>query len=150
MHRFFMTLAISALAVQPTVAGVETDVVSIVHQWAQGFNKGDGKSIAESCAEQAFIVDDFPPHEWSGTGACTRWLTDFQIFAKQAAITDAVISVGKPGHVDVTADVAYVVAPVTLTYQAMGKPAKLSGIITVVLRKGAASWRITALTWADL
>src|SRR4051794_13567397 len=105
MHRFLMTLAISALPVQTTVAGGETDVVSIVHQWAQGFNKGDEKSIAESCAEHASLVDDFPPHEWSGTGACTRWLADFQIFARQAAITDAVIAVGKPGHVDVTADV---------------------------------------------
>jgi ketosteroid isomerase-like protein len=124
--------------------------VSIVHLWAAGFNKADGKLIAASCAEQAAIVDDFPPHEWSGPGACARWFTDFQAFAKQAEITDAIVAVDKAGHVDLTADAAYVVAPVTLTYRAKGKPVKLNGIIAVVLRQQAGSWHITALTWADL
>ena len=146
----FIALAMSVLAIQPAKTSVATDVVSIVHLWADGFNRADGRAIAASCAEQASIVDDFPPHEWSGTGACARWFTDFQTFAQRADVTDAVVAIDEPGHVDVTADAAYVVAPVTLTYRAKGKPAKLKGIITVVLHQRTGSWHITALTWADL
>jgi hypothetical protein len=37
-----------------------------------------------------------------------------------------------------------------LVYRVKGEPAKLDGIITIVLRKDAANWRITSLTWADV
>ena len=106
MQRFLILVAISVLAVEATAAGVAADVTSVVHQWADGFNKADLRLIAASCADEASVVDDFPPHEWNGAEACTRWFEDFRAFARRADITDAVITVGEPGHVDITADVA--------------------------------------------
>jgi len=45
-----------------------TAVVAEVHQFVDGFNKGDMKVMAASCAEQASFLDEFPPHEWHGGG----------------------------------------------------------------------------------
>ncbi len=149
MHKLFVALVVSALAVGSATADVQADVMAVVRQWADGFNKGDVKSMTASCADQAAVVDDFPPHEWHGAGACSKWFNDFQTFAKQAEITDPVIAVGTPWHIDVTGEIAYVVAPATLIYRKKGKPAELVGIITVVLNNGTANWRITSLTWSD-
>jgi ketosteroid isomerase-like protein len=108
------------------------------------------KSIAGSCADQSSVIDDFPPHEWHGAGACSKWFGDFQTFAKAAEIADPTIAIGKIWHIDVTGEVAYVVASATLAYQKKGNPAKLRAIITAILQKGAVDWRITALKWSDL
>jgi len=150
MHRLLISLAISLLAVEVAAASVETELTSVVQQWADGFNKANAELIAASCADEASVVDDFPPHEWKGAGACTRWFTDFQAFATRVNIADAVITVGEPGHVDITGDVAYVVTPMKLAYRSKGKPASLDGIVTIILRNGAAGWRITSVTWADV
>jgi ketosteroid isomerase-like protein len=147
MHKFLIALAMSVLAVGPAAASTKTDVMSVVHQWADGFNKGDAKSIAGSCASQSSVIDDFPPHEWHGAGACSKWFDDFQTFAKAAEFAEPTIAIGKIWHIDVTGEVAYVVASATLTYQKKGSPAKLRATITAILKKGAVDWRITALTW---
>ena len=149
MHKLFIALVVSALAVGSATADVQADVMSVVRQWADGFNKSDVKSIKASCADQASVVDDFPPHEWHGAGACSKWFDDFQTFATQAEITAPLIAVGAPWHVDVTGEIAYVVAPATLIYKKKGKPAELVGIVTLVLHRGPADWRITSLTWSD-
>jgi ketosteroid isomerase-like protein len=46
-------------------------------------------------------------------------------------------------------DLAYVVAPTTLSFQRKGKLVKDKGILTVTLRKGASGWRMTAWVWSD-
>ena len=150
MHKFLIALAIAVLAVRPATASTKTDVMSVVHQWADGFNKGDVKSIAASCADQTSVIDDFPPHEWHGAGACSKWFGDFQTFAKAAEIAEPTIAIGKIWHIDVTSEVAYVVASAALTYQKKGNPAKLGATITAILQKGAVAWHVTALTWSDL
>jgi len=61
------------LAAGPAAASVQTDVMAAVHQFVDGFNKGDLKASQAACAEQMFILDDVPPHEWHGAGAFTRW-----------------------------------------------------------------------------
>ena len=83
MHKLFIALVVSALAVGSATADVQADVMSVVRQWADGFNKSDVKSIKASCADQASVVDDFPPHEWHGAGACSKWFDDFQTFASK-------------------------------------------------------------------
>jgi hypothetical protein len=149
MHRLFTVIAVTVLATGPAVATDRTDVMSVVHQFVDGFNKGDMNSTIAPCAEQTSIVDDFPPHEWHGAGACSKWFSDFQAYVKANKVTDPAVTVGKPWHVDVTADLAYVVAPTTFTLNKNGKPVKEIGILTVSLKKAGAVWRMTGWAWAD-
>ena len=149
MRKLFTALAASALLAGAASATDKTDVMSVIHQWIDGFNKGDMKSMAAACAEQAAIIDDFAPHEWHGPGTCARWSRDFQAYAQAGEITEPAVIIGKPWHIDVTADRAYVVAPTTFAFKRKGQPVTDKGIITMALQKNANVWRITGWAWAD-
>jgi len=124
-------------------------VIASVHQFVDGFNKGDTKAIVAACADQTSILDEFPPHEWHGTGACAKWVNDFDADAKMNGITDGVVTLSKPSHVDVTADRAYVVIPANYHFKQKGKPtSEVGSIITLTLQKGPSGWQITGWAWA--
>lgn len=127
-----------------------TGAMAPVHQFIDGFNKGDMKSAIAACADEASVIDDFPPHEWQGTGACGKWADGFDAIAKKEGITDARIILGKPRHVDVTVDRAYVVVPVTLVSKQKGKQKRLPGMFTASLHKETGGWRISGWAWTDL
>lgn len=149
MRKLFGVFVIAVLAAGPVAATEKTDVMMSVHQFIDGFNKGDVKTALAACAEQTSIVDDFPPHEWHGPGACATWANDFGADAQKNGITDSFVTLGKPRHVDITADRAYVVAPVTYAYKRRGKPVQETGAtITLALQKVTAGWRITGWAWA--
>jgi ketosteroid isomerase-like protein len=149
MRRILITLVLAALTQGTTAAQDKTAVMAPVHQFADAFNKGDTKTLVAACADQASIIDDFPPHEWHGSGACAKWIRDFDAAAKKDGLTDGVVTLGSPRHIDITADRAYVVVPADYTYKEKGKALKETGsTFTVVLKKGAAGWRIVAWAWA--
>jgi hypothetical protein len=148
MHKILVALAVALLAAGSAAATEKTDVMVPLHQFVDAFNKGDIKAAVAQCAEQTSIIDEFPPHEWHGAGACSTWANDFDADAKKNGITDGIVTLGKPRHVDVTADKAYVVVPANYTFKQKGKPVKEMGsTLTVALQKAAAGWRITGWTW---
>jgi hypothetical protein len=149
MYKLLMTVALIILAAGLTLADDKTDVMMPVHQFIDGFNKGDVKTAVAACADETSIIDEFPPHEWNGTGACSKWASDFDADAKKNGITDGAVTLGKPKHIDVTADRAYVVVPANYAYKMKGKPMKeIGSILTLALAKSEAGWRITAWSWA--
>jgi hypothetical protein len=123
--------------------------MATVHQFIDGFNKGDEKSALAACASPASIIDEFPPHAWQGPTACADWAHAYDVNAKENGITDGFVTLGTPWHVDVTGDRAYVVVPVKYAYKRSGRPIEESGsVFTVALQKFKAGWRIDAWTWA--
>ncbi len=149
MNRILIALAVAGSAAAQTPGTESSAVVATVHQFVDGFNKGDTKMSLAACALQTSIVDDFPPHEWHGAGACAKWMDDFDADARKNAITDGIVVLSSPTHVDVTADRAYFVAPATYTYKKSGKPVREAGsTITVALQKSREGWRITGWAWA--
>ena len=130
-------------------ASPQTDVMTVVHQFVDGFNKGDAKTALATCASQTLIIDEFPPHVWQGTNACSAWATDYEADAKKNGVTYGVVTLAEPKHVDITGDVAYVVVPADYVYNKNGKPMKETGsLFTLVLQKGASGWRIIGWAWA--
>jgi len=76
-------------------------------------------------------------------------VADFDIDAKKNGITEGVVALGSPSHVDVTADRAYVVIPANYAFKQKGKPvSEVGSIITLTLQKIPAGWRITGWAWA--
>ena len=148
MHKIIVAFAI-ALLTAPALASDKTDVMAVVHQFNDSLNKGDVKSALATCASPVSIIDEFPPHEWQGATACADWANAFETSNKQNGITDAIATIGKPWHVDITGDRAYVVVPAKFTYKQHGKRVTESGsILTVALQKGADGWRMTGWAWA--
>jgi hypothetical protein len=148
MNRIAIGLLFAALAAGPAIAAEKDDVMLPIRQFVDGFNKGDVKSAVAACAEQTSIIDEFPPHEWHGAGACQTWANDFDADAKKNGITDGKVTLGKPRHIDVAGDRAYVAVPTTFAYKLKGKPTKETGsMLTISLQKGPAGWRMTGWAW---
>lgn len=121
MHKVLQVLALITFAtfsVVQTSGSAETVVLAPVRQFVDAFNKGDIKTMLASCADQTSILDEFPPHEWHGTGSCAKWVSDFDADAKKNGITDEVVALSKPSHVDITGDRAYLVISRELQLQA--------------------------------
>ncbi len=149
MQRILLALALAALIVGPVAASETAEVMVPVRQFLDGFNKGDLKLMLAAGAEQMSILDEFPPYEWHGAGAFAKWMSDYDVDAQKNKITDGVVTFGKPRHVDVSGDRAYVVMPADYKYKLNGKPdGEVGSIITITLQKGPAGWRITGWAWA--
>lgn len=149
MQKILIALALAVLTAGPLVASENTDVMATVQQLVDAFNKNDTKSLLAACTDQMCIIDEFPPHEWHGAGTCSKWLTDYDADAKKNGITAGNVTIGKPRHVDVTGDRAYVVALANYTYKQNGKPMKETGSTwTFTLQKVEAGWRVTGWAWA--
>ncbi len=149
MIRILCAMSVAILAVTPVGASDKTDVMATVHQFVDSFNKGDTKTAAAACADQTSIIDEFPPHEWHGSGACLRWMADYDADAAKNGITGGVVTLGTPRHIDIMADRAYVVIPSNYAFQRKGKPVKeIGSMFTFALAKGATGWRITGWAWA--
>jgi hypothetical protein len=144
-----MAVVVAASAAAQTGTDREAAVLSTVSQFVDSFNKGDTKTAAAACAEQTSIIDEFPPHEWHGVAACLTWLNDYDVDAKKNAITDGFVTLGKPRHIDITSERAYLVVPADYVYKKDGKPVKETGsMLVLALRKDASGWRITGWSWA--
>src|SRR5579872_5169683 len=149
MHRILVVFFLVAVSPAQTPGSAQTAVLGSVHQFIDVFNKGDTKTLVAACAGQASILDEFPPHEWHGAGACAKWISDFDADAKKNGITDGVVTLNAPTHVDVTGDRAYVVVPANYSFKVKGKSVGETGsIITLALVKSAGGWKIMGWDWA--
>ena len=152
MYKIIVAFVV-ALAVVPAIASKaaasdKSDVMATVNQFNDSLNKGDTKTALAACAAPSSIIDEFPPHQWQGATACADWANDFDAYNKKSGITHPIAKLGKPRHVDITGDRAYVVVPATYTYKQKGKPVTESGsILTVALQKLADGWRMTGWAW---
>ena len=149
MKKLVIAFSVAFLTAVPAAADDKKDVMVPVNQFVDAFNKGDGGTAAAACADETSILDEFPPHEWHGSGACLKWMSDYDADAKKNGITDGLVTLGTPKHIDVSGDRAYVVIPSNYTFKMKGKPVKETGsAFTFALQKGQAGWRITGWSWA--
>src|SRR5262245_12332048 len=119
MTKLLSTIAAICVGVLtvPAMAADQDDVMATVNQFVDGFNKGDVESAIDACAHGAIIIDEFAPHVWQGPKACAAWANDFDADAKKNGITDAIVTLKAPKHVDISGDRAYVVVPVDYNYK---------------------------------
>ena len=144
-----MALAFVALLYFPAAAQDKTAVMTTVQHYVDAFNKGDTKAAASLCAQSTAIIDEFPPYEWHGAGGCAKWMAAYDEDARKNGVTDGVVTLGSPRHVDVAANNAYVVVPADYAFKQNGKAVKeTASTLTIALRKTAAGWRISAWSWA--
>lgn len=142
-------VALAPLTNTPVLASDSTDALATVKQYNDAFNNNDMKSWNALCADQAAIIDDFPPHVWQGANACGSWWNAFVTASKNAGFANPNVALDKPWHVAVEGDRAYVVEPAVYSYKVKGKPAVEHGVWTFALQRQAAGWRITGWAWAQ-
>jgi len=128
------------------LASDKTDVVAAVHRFLDNLDEKTLPAALAMCDSPVSILDEFPPHEWHGPGACADWWKALVAYNEKSGITAGNATLGTPWNVDVTEDRAYFVAPMTYTYQQHGQAVKESADFAVALKRTQAGWRITA--WA--
>jgi ketosteroid isomerase-like protein len=143
MNRVVIALAVSLLTAGSALASDKGDIMAVLKQWISG----EAGTVA-TCADDAAVIDDIPPFEWHGPGACSRWQKDNDAYTQGEGTTNATFAMGKPQQLIISGDRAYVVLPTTFAATQRGKRLRETATSTVVLHKTAAGWRITAWTWA--
>jgi ketosteroid isomerase-like protein len=125
------------------------DPMTAVRGYIDAFNQGDVKAMAATCANPMSILDGLAPHVWHGPSACEEWYRNVMIAGDREGAGGDHVTPGKPWHVDVTGDRAYVVVPTTMTFSVHGKQVTQSGAVyTVALRKQPEGWRLMSWAWA--
>ena len=143
MNRIIIALAVSALTAGSALASDRSDIMAVLNQW----NDTDAAKAAAACADNASVMDDIPPYEWHGAGACANWAKDYDAFAKTNGMTDASGTIGKARQIIITGDRAYAIVPATFSFTKDGKQVKTIATATFALQKTASGWRITGWTW---
>jgi ketosteroid isomerase-like protein len=153
MRHVILALAVAAttasFAVVPAIASDKTDALATVAKWTSDFNKGDSKAFLAACAPDAVIIDEFAPFIWQGANACSVWATANDAENKRLGSTGGVLTTGKPLHVTVTGDHAYVVLPAKFADTENGKPVTQSATWTVTLHKTGTAWSISGSSWGQ-
>ena len=122
--------------------------MATVKKFIDDFNKGDIKGAQSTQADDVAILDEFPPHAWSGGGSWDKWLADLQKDAKAKEQSDQKLTLDKTIRTQVDGDTAYVVIAGTFAYKEKGKSMKEPGHMAFALRKDGDNWKIASWSWA--
>ena len=151
MTRVAMALLGSLMLAPAAMAAPADDVVIPIHQFIDGFNKGDTKSAFAAYAKgDIAIVDEFAPHIWRGPRAPQNWAVDYDKHAQATGVTDGSVSYGPPTRTEIEGSVAYVIVPTVYTYKEKGQPIAEEGQMTFVLSQSATGWKIGGWTWSGV
>lgn len=143
MNKLVIALTVSLLATGSALASDKDDIMAVLKQWISG-----EAGTVTTCAEDGAVIDDIPPFEWHGPGACSRWQKDNEAYLQKQGISDETFAIGNPQQLIISGDRAYAVLPTTYAFTQNGKRVRETATSTLVLNKTAAGWRIAAWTWA--
>ena len=126
----------------------EMDPMEPVRRFVEAFNQNDVDGMQAACSEATSIIDDFPPHEWTGPRAITAWFHEMVRMAADDDMSDWSVTIGEPRHVVVSDGGAYVSVPADVRWLQDATPSERACLMALSLRQGAEEWQISALAWA--
>ncbi len=143
------SIALVSLVATAGAAPPDAELMVPIHQFIDGFNKGDQKSGAAAFARGSVsIIDEVAPHLWLGENALQAWSRDLAANDKRQGISDQMVTLGEPTRAIAEGNRGYVVVPATLTYKERGVAMRESAQMTYALKKGEHGWKISGWTWA--
>jgi hypothetical protein len=146
--RHFAFAAAIVLVATPAFASDKTEVLKPVHAFVDGLDKGDMKLAASAFAPQLDIIDEFPPHHWSGASAFADWGADFGKDSAAHGDTEAKLTMHKLHRIKIEGDHAYAVIPTDFSYKEKGKTIVEHGTITYAIDKTADGWKIASWSYS--
>jgi hypothetical protein len=143
-------VVISALVLMATAvhAAPADELMTAPRAFVAGLDTGTIETAAAVMTADATMIDEFPPHAWSGPDAFKRWLADFAAANKAANIVAGKVKLGDPIVAEATGDVAYVVAAASETYKQNGVRMAETARMVFALRREGGTWKIAAWAWA--
>jgi ketosteroid isomerase-like protein len=153
MHELKTWAWAAALAVTvgsgPALAATDAEqALATVRQFGDAINKADFKTAIEMQTPDVAIIDEVPPHHWSGQGAAVAWLNSWNAFSTANVISGQTMAWGEGARVEVDGDHAYVTRPGVFSFKIKGAQVSENGMLGAALVRTPAGWRISAWTWA--
>ena len=151
-----MRLSVAALVATfagafSALAAPASDPAQPLRTFIDSFNKGDAQAADATYAKGSIaIIDEFPPHAWSGPNAPHAWAAEYQRHAKATGVTDGRVDYGTPTRVETSGDLAYVVLPTVYRYKERGRPTVEEGSMTGAIHREGGMWKIRAWTWTGV
>jgi hypothetical protein len=142
-------LALGAAFITPLAGGATTDPVMVpIKHFDDGFNTNNMPLAMSAFVKSGIVIlDEVPPHEWSGPNAVNTWLKDLGARNSKDAITDESVVFGKPLVESSNGTTGYVVSKVEYLYKEHGKPMHEPATMTFALKKVGGAWLISGWTW---
>ncbi len=144
----FAVAALGLWAQAATAAPAPTELMAAPLQFVDGLDKGDIDRAAGAMTPDATMIDEFPPHAWSGPDAFKRWLADFAASNTAAHVTGGKVKLGDPIVAEANGDVAYLVVAASETYKQNGVRMAETARMVFALRRTDGAWKIAAWAWA--
>jgi ketosteroid isomerase-like protein len=146
--RISAILIAALLAAAPAFASDESDIIAQIGHFNHGLDSGQMDEAFATCGLPVTIIDEFPPHVWSGPHGCRDWAAAFGTYNTTMGITDPAAKIGKPRLITVSGDTAYVIAPTTYSYKQNGrKVTEAHATLTIAFARTAGTWLMTAWSW---
>lgn len=144
----FAFVASILMAAPAGAAGTSDQLAAPVHQFIDGFNQGDNKAVNASFVTTGLtIIDDIPPHVWTGTNALQTWINALTAADRKEGKTDQSVTVGTPTREISNGARGYLVVPVVYHYKQRGKAEHEPAQMTFALQKVSAKWLIAGWSW---
>jgi hypothetical protein len=122
--------------------------MTVIKTFIDDFNKGDIAGAEATHAKKVSIIDEFPPHTWTGSTAFKDWGADLEKDAKAHGQTNQKLTLGRTVRSQADGDTAYVVVAGTFKYKEQGKAMVEPGQLAFALTKDGDAWKIAAWAWA--
>ena len=138
----------AGLCAMSSMAHAESPLMAPIHQFIDNFNKGDQKAAAAAFVPTGLaIIDEVPPHVWTGATALEDWAKDLGAHDKLVGVTGDSVTLGAATREISSGERGYVVVPVVYRYKEHGVAMREPAQMTYALQKGASGWLITGWTW---
>jgi hypothetical protein len=149
MNRMLATLACIAALSTPATATEPGDALRPVQQFVESMNKGDLASAVAACGDEMSIIDNVPPYQWHGQGACEKWAGSVETDATKKGFTDVVFKIGEATRFAIRNDHAYAVLPASYMFKEKGKPGRVEGTLTAALQKDPTGWHMIGFAFSE-
>jgi hypothetical protein len=147
MRVYLGVLCLGLATAGASQAATASGPLAAVHQFIDNFDKGDMSGAGAAYAPGPTIIDEVPPHIWTGDGALAAWAADLGKDAKTNGLTNESVKLGKASRVQIDGDTAYVVIASTFLYKEHGKAMAEPASMTYALKKDGDAWKITGWSW---
>jgi hypothetical protein len=145
----FGSVVVVSMSAAAGAATPTAEAMMPVRAFIDSFNKGDMKTAeAQTSPDGMLIIDEIAPFTWTGPKAFDTWGKALDDSDKSAGNTDDHVTDGKPVHVELSADRAYIVVPAVYTFKQKDVAMRETAQMALTLQKGKTGWLIIGFAWA--
>ncbi|MFL5297755.1 MAG: nuclear transport factor 2 family protein [Phenylobacterium sp.] len=148
MKPIVLGLACLALSCASTAAyAANAAVEAPIRQFVDSFNKGDSAGAAAQFLPSVSIIDEVPPHIWTGPTGFASWAADLTKDAQAHGQSENAVTLGAVKREVVSGANAYVIAAATYSYKQNGVAMHEASQMTFALKRTKSGWKIAGWTW---